>query len=139
MLALLFGLLAAVGIGLYLYNKPHKDIATVKPDETVKVEAWLQAFNADLEGTHLRYHDKVVELEGVLEKIVKSDSNTWELGFVATDGSFDLSCSLESDEENLPALRQNVTLRCLYVGYVSPTPEFELPGEVKCRSCVWVK
>lgn len=139
LLVMLFGLIVALGVTLYLFNKPHRNIAQTTADEKVVVNDWLKEFNADLEGTHQRYHNKVIELQGVVERVEESDSSTWEIGFNAQEASFELSCSIESNEKNIPALRQNVTLRCLYVGYVSPTPEFDLPGEIKCRSCVWVK
>lgn len=61
--------LIGVGVGLYLYNKPHKDIAHATPDFELASAQLFADFETDEAAAQARYLDKVVEVNGTVREV----------------------------------------------------------------------
>ncbi len=70
----LIGIIAAVLIYIFVYNKPQPDYAKKKPDFTLKAEQLFTEFKADPSVAGTKYNGKVLAIEGNLNSIEKNDS-----------------------------------------------------------------
>ena len=65
LIALVF-LLSGISVGLYLYNKQHKDVTKVNPDYIMDARELLTAFMADEKAASEKYINKVIEVTGLV-------------------------------------------------------------------------
>ena len=63
-LFLLVGLVLAGGIALYVYNKPHRDVASEKPAHTLTANELFDAYEADETAANEIYLDNTVQVTG---------------------------------------------------------------------------
>jgi hypothetical protein len=70
-----FGLigLIGVGVGLYIYNKPHKDIKKSKPDFKIEASQLLAEFEENETEANTKYLDKLIEVEGTVREVSLDD------------------------------------------------------------------
>lgn len=134
---LLLFLVAAGGV-VWVYNKPHKNIQSAKPDFQVGVNEWMAEFSKSDSLAHATYFEKVIELTGVIAQVQEVDSVSM-LTFTSEEGNFQLSCMMDALDNSPLQANEPIRLKCLYAGYLSPDPEFELPGDIKCKNCFVVK
>lgn len=66
-------LVGAAGIGLYLYNKPHKNMQRQKADFELEAAELYRAFEENETGANEKYLDKVIEVEGSIKEIVEEN------------------------------------------------------------------
>lgn len=64
----LLGIVIGGSIGIYLYNKPHADLAVVEADYVLTAEALLAAFETNESEAYEKYLDKVLRVEGPLQE-----------------------------------------------------------------------
>lgn len=136
MLLLIF--LVAVASLIWVFNKPHKNIQSAKPDFQLEAKDLLAAFTKEDSLAHATYFEKVIELTGEIEQVQEADTLSM-LTFISGESSFQLSCMMDPLDTNSLAAKQVVKLKCLYAGYLTPDAEFELPGDIKCKNCFVVK
>jgi hypothetical protein len=83
----LLGLVAGALMYVFVYNKPHRDIAAAKPDFYLTAAELFDAFRNDQGAAELTFNGKVVQLEGVVD-----DKDTLDeiviLVFIFDDGIF---------------------------------------------------
>jgi hypothetical protein len=70
----IIGIIAAVLIYIFIYNKPQPDYSKIKPDYTVNAEELFTEFQSDISTASAKYTGKVLAVEGNLSSIEKSDS-----------------------------------------------------------------
>jgi hypothetical protein len=58
--------LSGVSVGLYLYNKQHKDLTKVKADYVLEAHELVTAFGADENAASAKYINKVIEVTGLV-------------------------------------------------------------------------
>ncbi len=68
-LLLLVAILAAAGIGFYLWNKPHRTAEDEKPFATVSASQLFTEFATDEAASWTKYKDKVIQISGEVETI----------------------------------------------------------------------
>jgi hypothetical protein len=84
---LLIGLITGALLYVFVYNKPHRDIAKAKPDLSVTAAELFDAFRADEVSAGARFNGKVVQIEGVVDDIDILDDLVIMI-FVFDDGIF---------------------------------------------------
>ncbi len=139
-IGIIFGLLFLMGVAgvIWVFNKPHKNIESAKPDFQLEVKDMIAGFAEEDSLAHAKYFEKVIELTGEIGQVQEVDTLSM-LTFTSDESSFQLSCMMDPSDTNPLAARQTVKLKCLYAGYLSPDEEFELPGDIKCKNCFVVK
>jgi hypothetical protein len=73
--------LVGLGIGVYLYNKPHRDFASEEAAYTLTADELAYYFNNDLESAKDKFLDKVVIVEGEV-------ADKQEAGFIMEPGVY---------------------------------------------------
>ncbi len=68
------GLVIGGGIGLYLFNKPHRDVQSANTDYTLTVSEIVSEYLADKDAANKKYlaadgDSKILEITGVVSKI----------------------------------------------------------------------
>jgi uncharacterized protein YxeA len=106
LLLLLLAFLVAVGIGFYLWNKPHRTAEDEKPFATLTASELLLEFATNEAATTEKYRDKVIQISG---ELIKSSS----------DASGNVQVVLEAGDE------MNTVSVTLMNGASAPT---ETPG-----------
>lgn len=139
-ISVVIGLLFLAGMAgvFWVFNKPHKNIESAKPDFQLEVRELIAGFVNEDSLAHARYFEKVIELTGEIEHVQQADSVN-VLTFISDEAGFQLSCMMDPSDQSPMAAKQTVKLKCLYAGYLSPDAEFELPGDIKCKNCFVVK
>ena len=70
-------ILIAVGVGVYLWNKPHRTAEDEKPFATLTAGALFTEFATDEQATWGKYKDKVIQISGEVQSIsVDASGNT---------------------------------------------------------------
>lgn len=83
----LIGIIAGVLGYVFVYNKPHRDFATAKPEFHLTAAELYDAFINDPEGSNERYGGKIIHVEGSLDKFEESGEMVI-LVFTFDDGAF---------------------------------------------------
>lgn len=89
----------------YVYNKPHPDYISMKPDVSLTAQALFEQFVADQPTSNQKYIGKVVEIEGVPARLETADSLRIVV-FVFRQGDFGdegIRCSLHPEALVPPA------------------------------------
>jgi hypothetical protein len=94
-LLLLVSLLCiGAGVGYYMWNKPHQNMATAKTDVTIDATALFAEYNADENACNAKYLDKVIAVSGKV-KDVTNDEGSIKVS-LDTGGDFGVRCELSS-------------------------------------------
>lgn len=64
---LILGIVGA--IATYMWNKPHRNIATSKEDFTLTADSFYKEYAANEEASNAKYLDKVIEVKGDVGEI----------------------------------------------------------------------
>lgn len=133
-IALLAIVAAACGAIWWVFNKPHRNIRAEKPVVRLEAAALIRSFEENDSATHRLYFDQVMEIRGRISQIEKVDSLT-ALTIGSSSSPFIITCLLDPEETTETGLGNEVGIKGLYVGFLSPDPDFELPGDIKMKNC----
>jgi hypothetical protein len=88
-----FGLLMAFGTYMYVFHKPHRNIAKEKPEYTLEAQSLFNEFITKEDSSYLKYGDKVIQVDGnVVDITIKENGAT----LVYIDPMEGISCSFDS-------------------------------------------
>ena len=94
----ILGLLALAliggGIGYYLWNKPHQDIAASKADVALDATQLFNEFNTDETAATAKYLDKMIAVSGTVKSAETDAEGTTKVQF-DTGSDFGVSCELD--------------------------------------------
>lgn len=92
-LLILLGLgIVGAGAGYYMWNKPHKNMATAKTDVVIDAATLFTEYNADENACNQKYLDKVIAVSGSV-KAVTNDEGSVKVQ-LETGSEFSVLCSL---------------------------------------------
>lgn len=86
------------GIGLYLWNKPHRTAERETPVAIVNAEELFQQFSSDESNTTARYIDKTVQVSGVINRISTTDSGDLRVALATSDALAEVLCTMKKGE-----------------------------------------
>lgn len=90
----LFGLFTGIGTVIYVFNKPHRNIAKEEPAFIVAANVLISEFEQDEQHAYQKYGDKAIVVKGVLADIARTDSSL----NVSLESSMNgVSCSFNMD------------------------------------------
>lgn len=96
----IIGILTAVYVWFFVYNKPHMDVAHAKADFSLPAGQLYSEFKQDKDANSLKYNGKVLEISGQLSKIEEADTLMTAV-FVFEQGMFGdqgVRCALLPDQ-----------------------------------------
>ncbi len=73
-IVVLIAVVVVVLSGLYMYNKPHRDIAGEKANFNLEAVLFIDEFNADENASNTKYLDKVILVTGQVVSISETQS-----------------------------------------------------------------
>lgn len=114
-------ILALTGImmGVYMYNKPHKDIRSVKPDYVIKAEDLQKEFGANESAASAKYLNKIVEVTGTITYINANEEKILSITLKTGDQISSVICSPgETIKPGKLTPGRNVTVRGEMSGYL---------------------
>lgn len=105
----------AVGIGLYIYNKPHQNIARATPAHTVTANELVADYTGDENAANDKYLGKVIQVTGEIGEIIPGDNETTQILLYTEDPLTSVSCNLEMPRQEVlamePASGQTITVK----------------------------
>jgi hypothetical protein len=81
------GIVAALLVYFFVYNKPHKDYSKAKPDFEVEAIAFFEEFRTNAAASSARYNGKVIAITGQLSSVEVTDEQVVAL-FEIDEGMF---------------------------------------------------
>jgi hypothetical protein len=119
---LLFALaLIGGGIGFWMYNKPHQDLADSAADAQLSASELFASFEQDEAAANQQYLDKLIEVTGQVAEITPTDDGGAVVMLRGEADMFGVSCSfLPEESAAFQALEvgQTTTIRGLCSGYL---------------------
>jgi hypothetical protein len=119
------GILAAVLVYFFVYNKPHTDYEKAKPEMVLTAHALYDSFINDIGSAQETYNGKVLQITGVLDYVEDADGRVFAI-FAFGDGMFGpegVRCTmLENHTEkvkNIPIGTQ-ITIKGFCSGFNDP-------------------
>ena len=116
-------LIAGISYGIYLYNKPHKDIAESKAELTITAPELIEKFTANLEKASTSLTNKIVEIQGSITTIEKTETS---IIIILDQG---VKCELKNESQQLEK-GQVITIKGVYSGYDEMFNEISL---IRCH------
>ena len=85
------GLIGALAVYFFVFNKPHTDYATATPDYDLKAATLFEEFRTNPESSGTKYNGKVLSITGELNSVEQTDSLTvavfgFEEGMFGSEG-----------------------------------------------------
>lgn len=87
------GLFAALGTYLYVFHKPHRNIAKEKPAYTLQADQLLTEFSTDEQAGYEKYGNMVVQVTGEVVEINVSEKGASMVYVSSMEG---VSCTIDS-------------------------------------------
>ena len=115
------GILAAVYVWFFVYNKPHRDYQKAEVDFIVAAETCYNQYSGNTAESQ-QYLDKVLQVEGVPSSIENTDS-TVIVVFAFNSGMFGdegIRCTMllnQHDQTRNLALSENISIKGYCTGY----------------------
>ncbi len=111
--------LTGLGVGLYLYNKPHDNLSNKKADFALSADAFFAAYDQDEEASNQKYLNKLVDVTGPVAEISGDATQGVVVILRGENEMFGINCSFEpEDAAKATTLKigQSVTVRGLCSG-----------------------
>lgn len=124
----LAGIAVALVIGLWLYNKPQKNMERTRADYQISSSELLSQFESNTAEATEMYQNKVLEVSGVVQSITKIESNINVL--LDAGGFFGVNCSLPLSDETELEDGKLVTIKGECKGYLD---------DVILTNCILIK
>jgi len=109
----------AGGIGFYLWNKPHRDIASEDAAHSVTADELFDAFEADEASANAKYLDKVVEVSGPLAEVTVNGAGQSVLTITAANAMLGgINATMQSTDAPAVTAGNNVKVKCRCTGFL---------------------
>ena len=90
-------LAALLVLGIYLYNKPHKNVSRSEPDYVLEAKALFLAFEFDEAAANAKYLDKVIEVSGAVREVTEDEAGRLSITLDTGNDFFGVVCELQAD------------------------------------------
>ena len=96
LILLAVGVVAGIGIGLYMYNKPLESMSGQDADVAISAVDLYQAFDTDEATANATYLGKVIEVTGTIQSVSAGDDGTPNIVLSAGDVMGGVVCRLDA-------------------------------------------
>ena len=116
-----FGLIGLIGagIGLFMYNKPHKDIKKSNADLKIEANQLLTDFEENETEANATYLDKLIEVTGTVREVSKDEEGNVSVILESENPLAGVICQLDNlatHNKTSFELGENVTFKGLCTG-----------------------
>jgi hypothetical protein len=125
-----------MGVGIWMWNKPHRNVQEEEPAFVGKTDAFSQFVQSANDSVRAGLLNQVVELQGQVAEIERSGDSTVALRLLSAEA--DVLCSFSGKSAvELPNLLPNqaVQLRGIYTGYEAGLPGFDMLPTITLNRC----
>lgn len=112
---------AAIGaaVAYYLYNKPHRDIASEDAAFSLTADELFDAFEADEAAANALYLDKVVAVSGTVAEVTENSAGQAVITITAANAMLGgVSATMQEAGTSAVKTGQTVTVKCRCTGYL---------------------
>jgi len=113
----LAGITAAI-IGLSLYFKKHKDLASTKPDYVISAVDLQKEFEDNEKTASEKYINKIIEVNGTISSISSADSNNINLSLKTGSDLSSVICTFATTGPSKFTPGEDVTIRGECAGFL---------------------
>lgn len=115
-IAAILGILLAGGIAYFMYNKPHRDVASEKPAFTLSADQLFDEYEADEAAANTKYLDQTVEVSGTIAEVGTNDAGQNFVILAAENAMIGgVSATFQENTDGLTE-GQSVSLKCRCTG-----------------------
>lgn len=130
-------MLAAAGLGYYLYNKPAIDVQNAKGKKVSATELYLK-FSADSATAKSNYVNKILEVSGIVTQILENQQHQQVVMFKTNTDGAAVNCTLEGPAGDLKA-GHTVGIKGICNGMGEGEPDLGIMGDVYLVRCYVLK
>ena len=112
----ILGILTAGSVVLYVYFKPHRDVATEK-GVALTAQQLFDAFKTNEADANAKYLDKAIELSGEVADITTNQEGNTVANFKTNDPLFVINCTFKTKPGKLKP-GQTITFKGICTGYI---------------------
>lgn len=116
LIALLAGLLIAGGIFYFVYNKPHRDVASEKAEHVLTADQIFDEYEADETAANTKFLDKTVQVSGTVSEVGTNDAGQSFVILAAENAMIGGVSATFQDEQAGLSEGQDVSLKCRCTG-----------------------
>ncbi len=114
-------LLIAIGsiVGYKMYNKPHADIASAKPEVVLSAAELFRAYEENEITANEKHLGKIIEVSGKISQVNKTGGSVVSLGLETGDMMSGITCLLDEVNDNHRtdfSKGEEVRMRCVCTG-----------------------
>jgi hypothetical protein len=104
--------------GFYWYQKPRTNLASVKASYHISAVDLYKAFAVNEQAANQRYLGKIIEVQGQIDDIKKTDT-TFSILLSSGNDMGGINCSLsETSQKKLPQKGQMVNIKGKCIGFI---------------------
>lgn len=120
-----------IGIGAYLWNKPHRTAENEKPVATLTAENLFVEFSETEQAAQGKYLDKTIQVSGTINNVSTTETGDTKVTLATSDMLAEIVCLMKAGE-NVGALTSGtvVAIKGICIGYNT---------DVQLQQCVVVK
>lgn len=106
------------GVGIYLWNKPHRTAENEKPVASLTAEEIFQEFSNNTAATTAKYIDKTVQVSGTVNNITTTEAGDTKVTLATSDMIAEIACLMKPGE-NTSMLKTGteVAIKGICIGY----------------------
>ncbi len=82
---------------MYLWNKPHRDIAAAKEDFIISATDFYKEYSANETSANAKYLDKVIAVEGVISAIELENADEPTVALITATPDMTVSCGFKKE------------------------------------------
>jgi len=117
LIIVLFIVLAGIGYGLYIWNKPRRDVKDEQGIEITAVAIFDSFTNNETKANQL-YLNKAIQVSGTVEDVKKNESGQTVVYLKSNDPMFGVNCTFKEDPGAL-SKGAEITFKGICTGFLS--------------------
>ena len=111
--------LLGVGVGYFMYNKPHQNMEKAEADMTLESTALFSAFEANEAEANEKYLDKIIKISGTVKEVNTDEEGNISLTLESGNELFGVICQMDNltkQEKTDFKIGEQVTLKGICTG-----------------------
>ena len=111
--------LLGVGVGYFMYNKPHQNMEKAEADMTLEATTLFSAFESNEAEANEKYLDKIIKISGTVKEVNTDEEGNISLTLESGNELFGVICQMDNltkQEKTDFKIGEPVTLKGICTG-----------------------